>query len=539
MRQLDIPGGTTFTETLEPLVDSSTPQTTRDGLIPPVVDTNALSSESGLVRKRPQAELRSETWDIENYTLPTVDLLELDDAEGRVTADPAKLEEIQQILIETLGQFGIAVTAGDITKGPTLTRYEVYPAKGVRLQKIVVLERELARAARAERINILAPIPGKETVGVEILNAEQTKVTLRRLIQSQAWEATKLTSEIPLILGLDVYGKAVVADLTDMPHVLVAGMDGGGKSAWLDSVITSLLFRFTPAEFRIVMIHPRPGQMEIYNSLPHLTFPVVTDPKKALLALRWIVDETEKRYRIFAQTGVRNISGFNGRPAPEIAPEDDLVIPDRMPYIVIIIDELADLIQSIGKDLERALERIADVGAAAGVHLILSLKSPFPTFSGILKASLPARIAFKLRWDSESNWILDCKGAEYLAGSGDMLFHMPARSNLLRMQAPFVSEDEIRRVTYFVSNQCPPYFSTASSVSAQEEITDEDEELVEKCLEIIRQEKRASTSLLQRRLRLGYTRAARIVDILEQRGILGPGEGAKPREILVDLDAAV
>jgi S-DNA-T family DNA segregation ATPase FtsK/SpoIIIE len=556
---------------------------------PKVVDTTALPSEPA--KKKPSlAELRgaetkartpagltTKTWEAENYTLPGIDLLDVHDTEGRTAADPAELEQIQQVLIETLGQFGIAVAAGDITKGPTITRFEVYPAKGVRVDKIVALERDLARATRAERINILAPIPGKDTVGIELANTRKVKVTLRELLQSSDWEEARVKAKIPLALGKDVYGKTIIADLAQMPHLLVAGTTGSGKSVCINALVASMIIRFTPQELRFIMIDPKVVEMQMFNALPHLAFPVVTDPKKVLLALRWVIDEMEKRYKIFAQAGVRNITSFNARPAKKtqkeldeaaeanggrsssaksaetadatikVPREDELVIPDRMPYVVIIIDELADLMQTAPADVESAIARITQMARAAGIHLIVATQTPrADVITGVIKANIPSRIAFQVASKIDSRVILDENGADRLLGQGDMLYLPPSTSRLIRAQGVLVTDDEIHRLVEFVSAQSPPTFDASmqdklqlSSVSTDEDVTDEDEELVEKCLEIIRQEKRASTSLLQRRLRLGYTRAARIVDILEQRGILGPGEGAKPREILVDLDAAV
>jgi DNA segregation ATPase FtsK/SpoIIIE, S-DNA-T family len=560
------------------------PEELADRPKPKVVDTTALPSEPAPVRRKPTlAELRpggerststrdgltSRTWDAQNYTLPGLDLLEEHDTEGRTAADPAELQRIQQTLIETLGQFGIGVAAGDITKGPTITRFEVYPAKGVRVDKIVSLERDLARATRAERINILAPIPGKDTVGIELANTRKVKVTLRELLQSQDWDEAKTRVKLPLALGKDVYGKTIIADLAQMPHLLVAGTTGSGKSVCINALIASMLFRFTPEELRFIMIDPKVVEMQMYNTLPHLVFPVVTDPKKVLLALRWLIDEMEKRYKIFAHAGVRNITSFNARPlqkkdvdlelegAAPSAPKgdgrdsarpstDELVIPERIPYIVMIIDELADLMQTAPADVESAIARITQMARAAGIHIVVATQTPrADVITGVIKANIPSRIAFQVASKIDSRVILDENGADRLLGQGDMLYLPPSTSRLIRAQGVLVTDEEIHRVVKFVSAQGPPSFDSAmheklqSPATPAEDVTDEDEELVEKCLEIIRQEKRASTSLLQRRLRLGYTRAARIVDILEQRGILGPGEGAKPREILVDLDAAV
>jgi len=546
---------------------------------PKVVDATALPEESMAARKKPSlAELRGSSsrstsaaqgltgraWDPKTYALPGLDLLAEHDPEGRGGADPSELQRVQQTLIDTLAQFGIAVAPGDITKGPTITRYEVYPAKGVRVDEIVSLERDLARATRAERINILAPIPGKDTVGIELANTRKVTVTLRELLESTDWEEAKTRSRIPLALGKDVYGKAIITDLAQMPHLLVAGTTGAGKSVCINALIASMLFRFTPEELRFIMIDPKVVELQHYNALPHLAFPVVTDPKKVLLALRWLIDEMERRYKIFARVGVRNIISFNGRPkkkpdvdvanAPEsenaneikVPREHEIPIPEKIPYIVVVIDELADLMQTAPADVESAIARITQMARAAGIHLIVATQTPrADVITGVIKANIPSRIAFQVASKIDSRVILDENGADRLLGQGDMLYLPPSASRLIRAQGVLVTDEEIRRLVEFVSAQGKPAFDPAmhekleAAASSTEEVTEEDEELVEKCLEIIRQEKRASTSLLQRRLRLGYTRAARIVDILEQRGILGPGEGAKPREILVDLDAAV
>jgi DNA segregation ATPase FtsK/SpoIIIE, S-DNA-T family len=559
---------------------------------PRVVDTTALPDEALLSpRKKPSlAELRpakskpavavpeAQKFDAEHYVVPSIDLLDEHDPEGRGGADPAELEQVQANLIETLGQFGIAVAAGDITKGPTITRYEVYPAKGVRVDKIVSLERDLARATRAERINILAPIPGKDTVGIEIANTRKIKVTLRELMQSADWEEAKKRCKLPLALGKDVYGNVIIADLAQMPHLLIAGTTGSGKSVCINALIASILFRFTPEELRFIMIDPKVVEMQIYEKLPHLAFPVVTDPKKVLLALRWLSEEIDRRYKIFARVGVRNITSFNARPrkktqrelddesieagvspakssnaadtaaAPgiKVPRENELPIPDKLPYIVLIIDELADLMQTAPADVENAIARMAAIARAAGIHLVVATQTPrADVITGVIKANIPSRIAFQVASKIDSRVILDENGADRLLGQGDMLYLPPSTSRLIRAQGVLVTDDEIRHLVHFVSKQAPPGFDSAmqeklqASAGTTGDVSEEDEELVEKCLEIIRQEKKASTSLLQRRLRLGYTRAARIVDILEQRGILGPGEGAKPREILVDLDAVV
>lgn len=599
---------------------------------PKVIDTTAPATR----KPAPLRPAKSAAPDLTNpvlhgeYELPDLDLLdELDEAD-RGTGDPEEMLGIQATLIDTLEQFGIAVAAGDITRGPTITRYEVYPAKGVRVDKIVSLERDLARATRAERINILAPIPGKDTVGIEIANAKKQKVALRDLLESEDWHNTK--AKIPLVLGKDVYGKTILGDLASMPHLLVAGTTGSGKSVCINSIIASILYRFKPDELRFIMIDPKVVEMQVYNALPHLVIPVVTDAKKVLLALRWVIDEMEKRYKIFAKAGVRNISTFNARPKPksqreldeereaeeaaaeetevarqagqaeelvavggeslnaqatavdggaeavvtaegsgaedrapweeagEAEPEeeepprpirvprdDDIEIPEGpMSYIVVIVDELADLMQTAPADVESAIARITQMARAAGIHMIVATQTPrADVITGVIKANIPTRIAFQVASGLDSRIILDEKGAERLLGQGDMMYVPPGTSRMTRAQGVFVTDDEIRRVVEFAARQGTPDFNNeiheriSGSGNQAEELTDEEEELVQKCIEIMCQERKASASLFQRRLRLGYSRAARIMDILEQRRYVAPGDGAKPREILVDLDELI
>ena len=526
---------------------------------------------------------------LEDYQLPGLDLLDEQNPADSGAADPEELLRIQALVIDTLAQFGIAVAPGDITRGPTITRYEVYPAKGVRVDKIVSLERDIARATRAERINILAPIPGKDTVGIEIANSRKQKVTYRELMESEDWLNTK--AKIPLVLGKDVYGKVILGDLAAMPHLLVAGTTGSGKSVCINGIIASILYRFTPDQLRFIMIDPKVVEMQIYNTLPHLVIPVVTDPKKVLLALRWVIDEMEKRYKIFAKTGVRNITSFNARPRPksqkeldaeaeaeaakngaDLAPwetpeggeaegveeeesrppirvrrDDEIEIPEGpMGYIVVIIDELADLMQTAPADVESAIARITQMARAAGIHMIVATQTPrADVITGVIKANIPSRIAFQVASALDSRIILDEKGAERLLGQGDMLYQPPGTSRMTRAQGALVTDEEIHRLVEFVSAQSAPDFESeihnrlSGEGAEAEELSDEDEELVQKCIEIMKQERKVSTSLFQRRLRLGYTRAARVVDILEARGYVAPGEGAKPREILVDLDDLV
>lgn len=555
---------------------------------PQVIDTQAAPRAKREQPKKEKAEplVLKEPVRLEDYQLPGLDLLDEPASADAAAADPEELLKVQALVIDTLAQFGVAVAPGDITRGPTITRYEIYPAKGVSVDKIVSRERDIARATRAERINILAPIPGKDTVGIEIANSRKQKVAFRELMESDDWTHAK--GRIPLVLGKDVYGKAIMGDLAAMPHLLVAGATGSGKSVCINSIIASILYRFKPEELRFIMIDPKVVEMQIYNTLPHLVIPVVTDPKKVLLALRWVIDEMEKRYKIFAKTGVRNITSFNARPQPktqkeldaeaaeqkeETAPweepagenaeealepeeekppvrvrrDDEIEIPEGpMSYIVVIIDELADLMQTAPADVESAIARITQMARAAGIHMIVATQTPrAEVITGVIKANIPSRIAFQVASGLDSRIILDEKGAERLLGQGDMLYQPPGTSRMTRAQGVLVTDEEIRRIVEYASAQGEPSFNLeiherlSGEGTEAEELSDEDEELVQKCIEIMKQERKASTSLFQRRLRLGYTRAARVVDILEQRGYVAAGEGAKPREILVDLDELI
>ena len=549
--------------------------------VPKIIDTGAIQP---VVKKPPAPPPKKKTETgplgavpevhIENYQLPPLDLLDSPDLSGRQTADPAELLAVQSSILDTLKQFNLEASAGDITRGPTVTRFEVYPARGVRVDRIVSLEKDIARATRAEKINILAPIPGKDTVGIEIANSKKIKVVFRELLESEEWVNSK--AKIPLALGKDVYGRTIIADLAQMPHLLIAGTTGSGKSVCVNAIIASMLYKFSPEELRFIMIDPKVVEMQHYNKLPHLAASVVTEPKKVLLALRYVIDEMERRYRIFAKCGLRNIQGFNARtiakkeeapPEPESAETEqseedeniidevlgsmpapkkaeELIIPDRLPYIVVIIDELADLMQTAPADVESAIARITQMARAAGIHMIVATQTPrADVVTGIIKANIPSRIAFQVASKLDSRVILDANGADKLLGQGDMLYLPPGTSTLVRAQGVLVTDDEIHRVVDYVGAQAEPTFdpgfheALTSPSGGDDDISDEDEDLVTRCLEIIKQEGKASTSMLQRRLRLGYTRAARVVDILEQRGIVGPRDGSKDREILVDLDS--
>ena len=528
--------------------------------------------------KKPKPIAVAATPLIGNYQLPVFDLLNYPDPAVRPTESKEDLMANARLIQQTLAQFDIEVALGDITKGPTITRYELHPAPGVKLEKITALNNNIAAALKAERIHILAPVPGKSSVGFEVPNIIKTKVIIRDLLESEEWRSTR--ARIPLALGKDVYGHPIVADLTEMPHLLIAGSTGSGKSVCINAIITSLLYRFSPDQLRFVMIDPKVVELQQYNALPHLVVPVVTDPKKVILALRWVVNEMEKRYQIFARVGVRNIKSFNERPKdiplPRTEPElplkarkekieagadgfavevdeeivvprdDDIVIPEKLSYIVVIIDELADLMLVAPADVEMAIARITQMARAAGIHCIVATQRPsVDVITGVIKANIPARIAFQVAAKVDSRTILDAMGADKLLGKGDMLYLPPGSAKLVRAQGALITDQEINRIVEFIQKQGKPSYEVeihqqlqkaASSFGVEEGAGDEDEGLIQQCIEVIRSEQKASVSLLQRRLRLGYTRAARIMDELENRGIVGPSKGAEPRDILIDLD---
>ncbi|MCX6890235.1 MAG: DNA translocase FtsK [Verrucomicrobia bacterium] len=489
------------------------------------------AGSKGRIPRKPKPITVASTPMIGDYKLPPMDFFLHPDLTVKPTESKEELMANARLMQQTLAQFDIEVSLGDITKGPTITRYELHPAPGVKLEKITALNNNLAAALKAERLHILAPVPGKSSVGVEVPNPVKTAVIMRDLLESEEWTKTK--ARIPLALGKDVYGKPIIADLAEMPHLLIAGSTGSGKSVCINSIITSLLYRFSPDQLRFVMIDPKVVELQQYNILPHLVVPVVTDPKKVILALRWVVNEMEKRYQIFARVGVRNILSFNSRPKNKPLPvqepelplvakkekvepgaegfavevdeeivvprEEDIVIPEKLSYIVVIIDELADL---------------------------------------------TARIAFQVAAKVDSRTILDAMGADKLLGKGDMLYLPPGSAKLTRAQGALITDQEIQNIVEFIAKQAKPSYemeihqqlSKPSNSYDEESGIDEDEDIIQQGIEVIRSEQKASVSLLQRRLRLGYGRAARIMDELENRGIVGPSNGAEPRDILIDLD---
>ncbi len=500
----------------------------------------------------PAANLPPQALLFPGYRLPPITLLDEIPA-GHRDAIETDTAGIAALLIDTLAEFGIQAEATDVAVGPVVTRYEVLPAPGVRVERIASLANNIALTLKATSVRVQAPIPGKGVVGIEIPNEISKVVYVREVLESKNWQDS--TAHLPLILGKDVSGKDIVADLARMPHLLIAGATGSGKSVCMNSILAGLLMARTPDELRLILVDPKIVEFAVYSNLPHLVVPVITDPKKVALGLRWAITEMEKRYKQFAKAKVRNIEGFNNRqivrqeelfnletePAP---PPDDL--PARLPYIVIIIDELADLMLAAGADIENAIARLAQLSRAVGIHMIIATQRPsVNVITGTIKANFPARIAFQVAQKVDSRTILDQSGADKLLGRGDMLYLPPSASKLIRAQGSMVSDDEIHRLTEFIKAQAEPAFEMevknvldkADADSGSGSLDDgSDDELLTQAVEIIRETQRASTSSLQRRMRIGYTRAARVMDILEERGIVGPARGAEPREIMIDLD---
>ena len=436
------------------------------------------------------------------------------------------------------------------------------PAAGVRVEKISGLDKNIALGMRAQSVRILAPIPGKAAVGVEVPNQKSTPVGLREILESATWNDEK--RELPIALGKDVSGKPLISDLTKMPHLLIAGATGSGKSICINSIVASIVYSKSPKDVRLIMVDPKVVELKVFNTLPHMLIPVVTEPKKVPAALKILLNEMEQRYQIFAKANVRNLIGFNSRkknPKRELPPveqqadlagvTEEIEIPERLPYIVAIIDELADLMMIAPAEIENSIARLAQLARAAGIHIIIATQRPsVNVVTGVIKANLPSRIAFQVASQVDSRTILDGKGAETLIGRGDMLFTPPGTSKVVRAQGAFTSDDEIQSIVDFLKVNGPPIYDQTvqdkidqaaredddSGDADDEGDLGDDEELFQQALEVLRSTRRASTSMLQRRLRIGYNRAARIVEIMEEKGIVGPENGSSPREILVDLD---
>ncbi len=504
--------------------------------------------------------------ELEGDELPPMDLLAPSVRENRGEME-RELDALGEVLVEKLRTFNVESRLGGRTTGPVVTQFEVIPAPGVKVNRIANLDRDLALAMRARTVRIVAPIPGKGAVGVEIPNPTPLTVRLREILEASAFRTSR--AELPLALGKDLHGAPYVADLARMPHALIAGATGSGKSVCLNTIITSLIYRHTPETLRLLLIDPKMVELSTYADLPHLRHPVVTDPKDAAGVLKWAVLEMERRYALLSENGVRSIGEFNRRakkgvPLRRVQPVGEEDDPDRwlytdgiLPYVVLVVDELADLMMSVQSEVEKPLTLLAQKARAIGIHLLVATQRPsVNVITGLIKANFPCRIAFRVSSKTDSRTILDQNGADALLGDGDMLFLPPGQGSPVRMQGAYISTEETERLVSWYRELRERKLAEAAEgevgeedilelvrIQEAEEAGGEDspfdpewDEYFREAAEVCIQNDQGSTSLLQRRLRVGYGRAARIVDQLQDAGVVGPPDGSKPREVLMNLD---
>ncbi|GAA0134211.1 hypothetical protein YSY43_10510 [Paenibacillus sp. YSY-4.3] len=463
------------------------------------------------------------------YKLPPFRLLSKPAGSGK-SGDQADYKQTARKLEATLESFGVRARVLEVVRGPAVTRYEIQPDIGVKVSRIVNLTDDIALALAAKDIRMEAPIPGKSAIGIEVPNNEVSLVTMREVMETPVFQDAE--SKLSISFGRDISGQTIVGNLAKMPHLLVAGATGSGKSVCINGIITSILYKAKPDEVKFLMVDPKMVELNVYNGIPHLLAPVVTDPKRASLALKKIVVEMEKRYELFSKSGARNVEGYN------------LMMKDNpeavLPYIVVIVDELADLMMVAANDVEDAIARLAQMARAAGIHLIIATQRPsVDVITGVIKANIPSRIAFGVSSQVDSRTILDMAGAEKLLGRGDMLFMPMGASKPIRVQGAFMSDQEVEAIVGYVREQGQAEYDDSLVPEVDEDMQEMEEvvdELFDQAVQIILEAKQASVSLLQRRMRIGYTRAARLIDSMEARGIVGPYEGSKPREVLISLE---
>lgn len=467
------------------------------------------------------------------FQLPSVNFLD-DYKTEPSAADNENLQMQSKLLEKKLDDFGVKGKVVTVSPGPVITTFEYEPAPGVKINKIVTLADDLALALRAISIRIVAPIPGKAVIGIELPNSSRELVRFKSIVASSVFEKSK--SKLTICLGKDIVGSPVVAELNKMPHLLIAGATGTGKSVALNAMICSLLYKSTPDKVKLIMIDPKRIELSTYDGIPHLITPVVTDVKKATNALFWAVREMERRYELLSEKQARNINIYNQK-VGQVLKETASDALEKLPYIVVVIDELADLMMVASRDVEVALTRLAQMARAAGIHLIIATQRPsVDVLTGIIKANFPTRLSFQVSSKTDSRTIIDTNGAENLLGNGDMLFLPPGTAKLQRIHGAFISEAELARITEFLKSQREPdYDKTVISAPVKEEGVSETEEYDEKyddAVALITKTGQASISMIQRHLRIGYNRAARIIEVMEKEGLVGPSDGAKPREVL-------
>ncbi|KNF08878.1 DNA translocase FtsK [Gottschalkia purinilytica] len=462
----------------------------------------------------------------ENYKFPTLDMLKERAVKGNNNEEELVLSNANK-LIETLSNFGIEAKVIQASIGPSITRYELQPAPGVKVSRIVSLSNDIALSLASSDLRIEAPIPGKSAIGIEIPNKYKVSVNLREILESKEYQ--QVESKIPIALGKDIAGKPIIANIEKMPHLLIAGATGSGKSVCINTLISSILYKSRPDEVKLLMIDPKVVELSVYNGIPHLLIPVVTDPKKAANALNWAVQEMTKRYNLFAKTGVRDMASYNNKVEDKI---------EKLPQLVIIIDELADLMMVCASEVEDYICRLAQMARAAGIHLIVATQRPsVDVITGTIKANIPSRISFAVSSQADSRTILDMGGAEKLLGKGDMLFYPVGESKPLRIQGAYIGEDEVEKIVGFLKDQGNAEYKEEVIDEIEKEVnlsSDDTDDLLSDAIEMVVREGQASISLLQRRLKVGYARAARMIDEMEARGIVGGYEGSKPRKVLIE-----
>ena len=468
------------------------------------------------------------------YEFPDTNLLVQNSKTKLNSADKKELVESANKLEEILGNFGVEANVVQVTKGPSVTRYELQPSPGVKVSKIVNLADDIALGLAASGVRIEAPIPGKAAIGIEVPNKVQTAVFLREVLDSNEFKNTK--KKLAFALGKDIGGACVVGDLSKMPHTLIAGATGSGKSVCINSLIISILYKYSPKDVKLLLVDPKVVELNVYNGIPHLLIPVVTDPKKAAAALNWAVNEMTKRYNLFAEKGVRNIDSYN-----KLYEKGE--VAEKMPYIIIIVDELADLMMVCANEVEDYIGRLAQMARAAGMHLVIATQRPsVDVITGVIKANIPSRISFAVSSQVDSRTILDSAGAEKLLGKGDMLYYPVGEAKPQRVQGCFISEEEVEKVVEYIKSEeeqtsyeesIIEHINSEAEGKAKSEDNDDVDELLNDAINIVVEFQQASTSFIQRKLRIGFNRASRIMDQLEERGIISPRDGSKPRNVLV------
>ena len=517
-----------------------------DGEGPAIVDTRQEVDEREIEKAAREADRERKKEEIEDFKLPPLSLLQYAGTD-REEIDEVKLKQNADKLVKTLKDYGIEGDIREIRPGPIVTMYEYVPAPGVKVSKIAGLADDLAMAMEALRVRIVAPIPGKGAVGIEIPNSVRETVYIKELVADEAYRKAPLN--LPIVLGKDIEGKPYVGDFAKMPHLLVAGATGSGKSVFVNAMIMSLLYRSSPDDVRFIMVDPKMLELSVYEGIPHLLLPVVTDPNKAAQALKWAVSEMERRYQIMSEMGVRNIQGFNKKLKDTEERGERLYRPEssgdtqpleKLPFIVIIVDEFADLMMVASRDVESYIMRLAQKARAAGIHLLLATQRPSTdVLTGVIKANFPTRIAFQVASRYDSKTILDANGAENLLGRGDMLYQSPGVGGLHRVHGCLVTDEEVEETVNFLKSQRTAEYDETilQSLTAEEPAGGSDDEpvdeLYDKAVSIVAEAQQASVSMVQRRLRIGYNRASRLVEKMEQEGIVGPADGAKPRAVLI------